>query len=564
MSSSFSTRQGIKNLPEICYQHGLSQVVICPGSRNAPLILSFTAHPSMECLSVTDERSAGYLALGMAQYSNKPTGVLCTSGTAVLNLAPAVSEAYYQNIPLIIFTADRPKEWIDQSDGQTIRQTEIFKNYIKHSFELPLETAHPDDLWFFNRTVSQAIDTATNFPAGPVHINIPLREPLYTPLPLEYQIKNIISAAQVSIKLLKEAENDLVVKWNSFSRKMLVFGMGAKSEQLYTIVRKLSQRNDTVVFAENLSNIVGEDVIYSPEPLIASLSEEEKLQFQPDLLITIGDGIVSKRLKQFLRAFRPREHWHFASSTHYTDTFKILSTIIRSEPVDVLSILAETVSKDSTDFEALKEKNKKLVPLHKEFISKVGKVDLRVMDEILSSVPADSVVHLANSTPVRYAQLSPSRHELTYYSNRGTSGIDGCVSTALGSAYVSGKNTFVVTGDLAFIYDSNALWNDYLKTELKIIVLNNNGGNIFSLIDTSSEMDKAKKFFTTPHRVKIKSLAEAYGVEYLECDEIEKLGELVKQMASIQGTCLLEVKTDATLNTKTFKEYYQFIKSAII
>jgi 2-succinyl-5-enolpyruvyl-6-hydroxy-3-cyclohexene-1-carboxylate synthase len=563
MSTSFSARQGIKNLPEICFHHGLKQMVICPGSRNAPLIISFTAHPSMECLSITDERSAGYFAMGMAQYSGKPVGVVCTSGTAILNLAPAVSEAFYQNIPLIVFTADRPKEWIDQSDGQTIRQTEIFKNYIKQSFELPLETAHPDDLWLFNRTVSQAIDTATTFPAGPVHINIPLREPLYTPLPEDYQIKNIISTAPVSAKLTGESEAVLLNKWNSFPRKMLVFGMGAKNEQLNAIAQELSHRNDTVVFAENLSNISGEEIIFSSEPLMAALSEDEKLQFQPDLLITLGEGIVSKRLKQYLRAFPPQEHWHIASSAHYTDTFKSLSTIIRSKPVDILSILAETEPNSTFDFGSLKEKSKKIRSLHKQFLSKVGLMDIRLMDEILSAVPADSVVHLANSTPVRYAQLSPSRHELTCYSNRGTSGIDGCVSTALGSAFVSGKNTFVITGDLAFIYDSNALWNDYLKTDLKIIVVNNNGGNIFSLIDASSEMEKAKRFFTTPHRVKIKSLAEAYGVPYLECIDILKLNELVKQMASIKGTCLLEVKTDAAQNTKTFKEYYQFIKQAL-
>jgi 2-succinyl-5-enolpyruvyl-6-hydroxy-3-cyclohexene-1-carboxylate synthase len=563
MSTSFSARQGIKNLPEICYQHGLKKVVICPGSRNAPLILSFTAHPYMECMSITDERSAGYFAMGMAQCSGKPAGVVCTSGTAVLNLAPAISEAFYQNIPLIVFTADRPKEWIDQSDGQTIRQTEIFKNYIKQSFELPLETAHPDDLWLFNRTVSQAIDTATTFPAGPVHINIPLREPLYTPLPEDYQIKNIISAAPVSTKLTGESGAALLDKWNRFPRKMLIFGMGAKNEQLNAIAQELSQRNDTVVFAENLSNIIGEEIIFSSEPLVAALSEDEKLQFQPDLLITLGEGIVSKRLKQYLRAFPPQEHWHIASSTHYTDTFKSLSTIIRSKPVDVLSILAETKPNTTFDFGSLKEKSNKIRSLHKQFLSKVEMMDIRVMDEILSTVPADSVVHLANSTPVRYAQLSPSRHELTYYSNRGTSGIDGCVSTALGSAFVSGKNTFVITGDLAFIYDSNALWNDYLKTDLKIIVVNNNGGNIFSLIDTSSEMEKAKRFFTTPHRVKIKSLAEAYGVPYLECIDILKLNELVKQMSSIRGICLLEVKTDAAQNTKTFKEYYQFIKQAL-
>lgn len=198
MSNTTIARQGIRNIPEICRLHGLTTAIICPGSRNAPLILSFTQHAAIDCISITDERCAGYIALGMSQMNADPVAVVCTSGTAVLNLAPSVAEAYYQNLPLIIFTADRPKEWIDQADGQTIRQNDIFKNYIKHSFELPLETVHPDDLWYFNRTVSQAIDTALKFPAGPVHINVPLREPLYTPLPVEFNIQSISKTFKIA------------------------------------------------------------------------------------------------------------------------------------------------------------------------------------------------------------------------------------------------------------------------------------------------------------------------------------------------------------------------------
>jgi 2-succinyl-5-enolpyruvyl-6-hydroxy-3-cyclohexene-1-carboxylate synthase len=185
-------RQGIKNIPEICARLGVKKVVIAPGSRNAPLIFAFTAQPELECLSITDERSAAYFALGMSQHSGEGVALVCTSGTAVLNFAPAIAEAYYQSIPLLVFTADRPAEMIDQADGQTLRQTNIFGNYIKASFDLSLDTVADADLQFSDRQVSQAIDTALAYPQGPVQINVPLREPIYTAIPEKHSNPKII------------------------------------------------------------------------------------------------------------------------------------------------------------------------------------------------------------------------------------------------------------------------------------------------------------------------------------------------------------------------------------
>lgn len=563
MSNTNNVRQGIRNIPEICYRHGLTKAVICPGSRNAPLILSFNKHPELECLSIVDERSAGYFALGMAQLKGQPVAVVCTSGTAVLNLAPSVSEAYYQNIPLIIFTADRPKEWIDQADGQTIRQTDIFKNYIKQSFDLPLETAHNDDLWYFNRTVSQAIDTAVQFPAGPVHINVPLREPLYTALPEAFNIPNLIKTSPHERKISEETLSSLVKKWNQFEKKIVIFGILRKNSLLNELAHKMAQREDTVVIAENISNVSGEDIIYAPEPLVASLNENEKQTCQPDLVLTIGEGIVSKRIKQYLRAYPPKEQWHIPTSGSYTDTFRCLSSILQTEPFSFLeTLLDQSQSPANSKYNTLKKKNRDLVNLHQSYLSRVGFSDILAIHRVLSGIPGGAIVHLANSSPVRYAQLSPSKGSVSYFSNRGTSGIDGCVSTAAGSAFMSGKPVYLISGDLAFIYDSNALWNNYLHLNLKIVVINNNGGNIFSLIESGEEMEKARSFFETPHKVKIKALCEAYGAGYLECSSTEGIEEAMRNLGLSQGTCILEIKTDSKLNTRVFKEYYQFIKQA--
>ncbi len=560
MSNSNNARQGIRNIPEICLRHGLRKAVICPGSRNAPLILSFTKHHSIDCISITDERSAGYFAMGMSQLNGDPVAVVCTSGTAVLNIAPAVSEAYYQNLPLIVFTADRPKEWIDQADGQTIRQTDIYRNYVKQSYEVPLETLHHDDLWHFNRIISQALDTATKYPAGPVHINIPLREPLYTPLPEDFKIANITKTLPVQKELSGEDLNSFRAKWNSLGKKMIICGILRQNEELKKVLQEFALRKDTVVIAENLSNIAGKDILSAPESLVASLSDEEKNNFRPDLLLTIGEGIVSKRLKQYLRAFPPAEQWHFGTSGNYTDTYKSLSVLLEVNPTQFLSHLKNNPEKG--DYSELKKKNWIQNELLTKYLQKVELNDIRVIREVLKEVPGQSIVHLSNSTAIRLAQLSPSREDLTYFCNRGTSGIDGCTSTAAGSAYLSGKPVYLITGDLAFIYDSNALWNNIPELNLKIIVINNNGGNIFSLIESSPEMDKARNYFETPHKVKIKPLAEAYGAGYYECSTVEKLKEAMSNLTCHKGNCILEIRTDAKMNTKVYKEYYQYIKQA--
>jgi len=560
MNETFHSRQGIRDIPDICYAHGITRVILCPGSRNAPLIRSFTKNPNIECLSITDERSAGYFALGIAQYSQKPVAIVCTSGTAVLNIAPSIAEACYQHISLVVFTADRPPELIDQSDGQTIRQSKIFSNYCKASFEVPVETCHPDDLWLFDRTISQAIDTTVQFPRGPVHVNLPMREPLYGSLPVESSSPRIIRSTRALPVLSPGEMARYLMNWEQYGKKLIIFGTGHKIETMNSVANKLAERPDTAIIAENLSNISGTKFVYAPDPLLASFNEYEKTEYQPELLITIGDSIVSRRLKHFLRTCKPKEHWHISSSAEYTDTFKSLTDIIITDPGIFLNELLHTKTSPGCSYAGMfLEKKLALATLHNEYISDAGFCEMKVMSEVLAATRASSVVHLANSMPVRYAQFFQSRQDITYYSNRGTSGIDGCVSTAAGSAFESKLPTLIITGDLAFIYDSNALWNNYLHPDLKIVVINNNGGGIFSLIDTGSEINDIRSFFETPHRVNIKSLAEAYNVAYIYCEENLTLKACLQELFMTKGPVVLEVKTDQSQNRKAYKGYFHLI-----
>ena len=318
-------RQGIKNLPEICARLGVKKVVIAPGSRNAPLIFAFTAQPELECLSITDERSAAYFALGMSQHSGEAVALVCTSGTAVLNFAPAIAEAYYQNIPLLVFTTDRPAEMIDQADGQTLRQENIFANYIKASFNLPVDTVADADLQFSDRQVSQSIDTALAYPQGPVQIYVPLREPIYTAIPVTHSCPKIIKTVGATSTLSVESLQVLQTDWLKYKRKLVVFGVFPKNDALNKLAQQLAAQPDVVVLAENLSNITGKNIITQQEALFSRINSKEdripilsddnndrvgtlssRSDFAPELLITIGHSVICKQLKIYLRSHQPQ------------------------------------------------------------------------------------------------------------------------------------------------------------------------------------------------------------------------------------------------------------------
>ena len=552
-------RQGIKNIPEICAQLGVRHVIIAPGSRNAPLIFAFTAQPAMECLSITDERSAAYFALGIAQQSGEAVALVCTSGTAVLNFAPAIAEAYYQNLPLLVFTADRPAEMIDQADGQTLRQTNIFANYIKASFDLPVETIVDADLDFSDRQVSQAIEIAVSYPQGPVQLNVPMREPIYTALPETHSNPKIIRTLSSNIELSDNSLKTLQDSWLQHKRKLVVFGVFPKDEALNQLANRLANEPDVVVIVENLSNISGDNIITQPESFFSSLPAEKKAEFKPDLLITVGHSVICKQLKLFLREHRPVAQWQIESSMPYVDTYKSLTTVIPGLAVDVLGKMP--LGKSQSDFGKLFHVQMDVIAArHNAFVGKPELSDMSITRQLLTQIPSGTVLHLANSTSVRWTQLFPARTDLTYICNRGTSGIDGSLSSAAGYAYASKQPTVFLTGDLSFIYDSNGLWNNYIGGNLKIIVMNNNGGNIFRFIGDKELMAKSLDFFTTPHNVKIKALVEAYGLNYMSCETAGNLDDSIHKLLDADKATVLEIFTDADLNTDNYKEYFKNIK----
>lgn len=559
------SKQGVVNMVELCARHGIRHAVLCPGSRSAPITLAFVRHGAFMCHSLIDERSAAFFALGIAQQLRQPVALVSTSGTATLNFAPAIAEAYYQHISLLVITADRPPEWIDQADGQTIRQRNLYANFIKKSFELPVETATDDDLWYAHRIVSEAINACRYPDAAPVHLNVPLREPLYT-LPgksAESSVRAIYSPRIVSIPD-GEILTKLLETWQASSRRMIVAGQHPFDETLNAALVQLSA--STVVLAEATSNIAARpNILTHLDGVMNRVTLESATDFQPDLLITFGGNVLSKRLKQFLRDHPPAEQWHLDISGATVDLFKSLTSVLPVEPQRFLNTLSQhpATNSDAPYLQRWQACEDEVQHALKKILDAAPFSEFVAVREILNALPAHSNLQLGNSMPVRYANLVgiDAAKFITVNCNRGTSGIDGTVSTAVGAATAFGTPTTLITGDLAFFYDSNALWNNHLPPNLKIIVLNNGGGGIFRLIDGASTVAERERFFATASTRSVPKLAAAFDVPCLTCNDHAGLQSALAEFYRMPTTAVLEVRTTSEIDVKVFNDFRKSVQS---
>lgn len=558
--------KGIRHLAKICALKGVEHAVISPGSRNAPLIAAFLNEPTILCTSIVDERCAAFFALGIAQQKQLPVVLICTSGSAVLNYAPAIAEAFYQKIPLIIITADRPHEWIDQGENQSIIQSDIYKNYIKKSVELPIETTIEKDKWYSDRLVNEAINYSLFPEPGPVHINVPLREPLYDLVEIESApLPKIIEANKYTTKLIDDEIAVLKKQWQASSKKMIIVGSQTNNEELNGILNLISNDDSVIILSEQNSNIQIDTnkKISIIDACVEIITKNEFVQYQPDIIITLGGGIVSKKLKFYFRNVSVI-HWHVSIAGEHWDTFQNLSSVIQQNAEDFLKDLYNQANLIESNFKSLWILlQDKLLKLHHQYLSELDFCDFKIFDFLLTHIPEHSNIHFGNSTPIRYANLFLQDQSKSYIinANRGVSGIDGVTSTASGAAYAHPSIlTLCISGDIAFLYDSNALWNDQLPKNLKIIVINNGGGNIFKIIPGPTKINQYDKFIETKQTVHIQSLVTAFGLNYYFADSLETLQKtFIDFISSSNKASVLEIKTDSDYSANALKNYFQYL-----
>lgn len=551
----YSKKLSVQLLGEILYRYGITDMIISPGSRNAPLTIHFTHHKEYTCYSIVDERSAAFFALGMAQSKKKPVAVCCTSGTASANYYPAIIEAFYQNIPLLVLTADRPENFVDIFDGQTIRQKEIYKNHIYGSFQLS-ESEEDNSLTQNFLTIKDALQTCI-LKSGPVHINIPFSEPLYEQTEkIEINIEKLTLPER---KYTSEKYDSLLESWNQYNKKMILVGMQPPCPELETLLEKLAHREDTVILTEITSNLNSPKLYPNIDRYIFPFGEGKMDEYKPDFLLTIGQNVVSKKIKAFLRNSHLKSHWHLDEFWH-PDTFFSLTEKITDTPVNFLSRLINVPPKQSNYsllWEQLKKEREKK---HEEFVKDIPFSDLKVIKTLNEKIPDVYNLQISNSSMIRYAQLFTFNSKNKIYCNRGASGIDGASSTAVGFAVADENPTLLLTGDIGFFYDSNALWNKYIPASLRIVLMNNGGGDIFKIIPGPDTSDSLNEFFVTQHNRTARRLAQEYNFEYNEVHDQE---ELIKHLDSFftlsDKPKLLEVNTQGKSNAAILHNYFNFL-----
>ena len=572
-----------------CLKLGITDVVISPGSRNAPLAIGFASNKEFNCYSIVDERSAGFFALGIAQQTKNPVILLCTSGSAMLNYSPSVAEAFFSEIPLIIFSADRPKYKVNIGDGQTINQLNVFGKNILSSDELIQDVTHqtqtilssnkqkllPPNLDSKNLVKLQLKIQNSNeellnnrinasiLLRKPVHINVPFEEPLY-----DFIKKPTVSLQNKVKRKTKELTkfnlneyNDIVYK---NSKILVLVGTSKPSCLSEEVIAKIKNNSNIVVLTESTSNLHDNSFFGNIDQLIAPielLKTRDDLfeNLKPELLITTGGMIISKKIKDFLRKHPPNLHLHVGENEAKDTYFKGVKHLNVSPNLFFNNVLTKK-SRSSEFYNSWKRISEKRVSAHNNFIKTAKFSDFIVFSIISSRIPGQYQIQDANSSPIRYLQLFNISNSNDTYCNRGTSGIDGSTSTSVGSAVVSDSPVLLITGDLSFFYDVNGLWNNYIKSDFRIILINNSGGGIFRILPGYENNEIFSKFIETKHNLKAKKIAQLYGFNYQ--NKKTKWGiklALKTFFKKSKKPKILEITTPSDISSKTLKNYFEFL-----
>ena len=551
----FSSKRSIQLLAYLLKEYGIFNIVISPGSRNAPLSIHFSETDEFNCYSIVDERSAAFVGLGMAKSEKKPVAITCTSGSASANYYPAITEAFYQNVPLLILTADRPTDFVDIFDGQTIRQNAIFAQHSYGDFQLLEDGKENADEENFN-LIKKAIELCFE-KQGPVHINIPLEEPLYqlvSELPTFPPIEKTIQKKQY------ELPSNLAAEWNISKRILILVGTRDYSKELEMQLGQLVKNHSIVVLTEATSNIKHPKFFSHIDRYIFNFSEEDFKTYAPDLLVTIGQNVVSKKVKQFLRKAKPKNHWHI-HEIWQPDTFFSLTEKIETQPEIFFKKLLNFIKLEPQPYfnlwDVLRDKRDLK---HKDYCLKTPFSDFKFFEILSEKLPENINLHFSNSSAIRYAQLFDFQKN-KIFCNRGTSGIDGSTSTAMGFAMKSAQQTVLVTGDLGFFYDINGLWNNYIPPYTRIIIFNNGGGDIFKIIPGPGSTNALEEFILTKHHKNAEYIAKHFGFSYTKVSDEDTLSRVLDNFFKQDVKAkILEVDTSAIENSEILKGYFEFLK----
>lgn len=543
-----------------CVAHGVKHIVFSPGSRNAPFAIAASKHDSIETYVIHDERSAGFFGIGLSEKTEAPVALCCTSGSAPANYVPAITEAYYRNIPLIVISADRPNAWINQGDGQTIQQLGLFKEFVRYSCHLEDGNLTPTTQWQYQRETALLFSKATGMNRGPVHLNVGLSEPLYREAE---KTSNLSRTIHFPInRSVDEASLQPVQQAIEGKKTMVICGQMPPNPKLQSVLATFSERNDVVILVENTSNLQSERFNACIDRSLASLPASTLEAFQPEILISIGGAVVSKKIKDFLRTTPLEMHIKVGFDFPEMDTYQQLSHSFLCDPIDFFSQLNESapLKSQSNFFGKWKQLDYKGKDLLAEFTQETEHfTDFEVYQILMRTLEEGTTLHMGNSSVVRYCQLFDPIHQCNYFANRGTSGIDGSLSTALGYASKDEGLNVIIVGDISFLYDSAALQIQTTQSNVKILLINNHGGGIFRIIPGPRESDQLERYFEAQHG-HTGAFAAQLGWEYSAVSTAKAFADALPSFLASDLRSILEIQTEREVNPKILNDFFTFIK----
>lgn len=560
----YSNKENVNILTSLLLEYGVSDAVVCPGSRNAPIVHNLSVCEAIRCRPVTDERSAAFYALGLAIATRRPTVVCVTSGSALLNVMPAVAEAAYQHVPLIVISADRPQQWIDQLDGQTIPQPDALGRFVRKAVQLP-EPHNDEERWMCRRLVNEAMHLATCRQGAPVHINVPISEPLF-----EFNIEQLPQLSRfnnIKRATIKDASMDMPDAFHNATRPMIVIGQLAHGTISHETIRSLSEKY--VVMSEPLSN-PSYMTIHFDEAIRYIVSdnssinddEDDKTAYYPDYVIYVGDTLVSKPARRFLRNAKAPSCLITPDAADIHDPLMTLTDIVECDTDSINALLASLCDAPDTDercrfhdrWQSFLDAYAAHADAYAPEYSQMATV--KYFEEQLADLDIDICVHYANSSAVRLACIYAQHY---VWCNRGVNGIEGSLSTAAGFSLATNDMTVCVIGDLSFFYDQNALWNSNLRGNLRIILLNNRGGGIFRQLPGLNDSPAADDLVMASHENTAQGICTQNDIGYLSAKSMDemRIGIVTLLTRESDRPMLLEVFTDSNDDVKALEKYFK-------
>lgn len=565
----YSNKENINILTALLIDYGVCDVVVCPGSRNAPIVHNLSQCGVMRCYPVTDERSAGFYALGLALATRRPTAVCVTSGTALLNLAPAVAEAFYQHVPLVVVSADRPQQWIGQLDGQTLPQCGALGKFVRKSVQLP-EPVDDEQRWLCRRLICEALHASTYRQPSPVHINVPITEPLFTfdveALPQVERFRMIgMDTTMEPVGILDRLRGE--------ERPLVVVGQMANGTVSADTMRELTRHY--VVFAEPLSNS-SYATQHFDEVVRMVASSRQQADYTPSYIIYVGDTIVSKPARWWLRQSKAPSCLVTPDALDIHDPLMTLEDIVEVPLGDIDSLLLSFCSicrcsdgdagikADTAEsqrayrarwqqlFDRCDERVENFLPTYSQMAT------VKYFEEQLADLDADISVHYANSSAIRLACIYAQHY---VWCNRGVNGIEGSLSTAAGFSLGKDGMTVCVIGDLSFFYDQNALWNRNIDGRLRIILLNNHCGGIFKQLPGLDRSPVANSLVGAEHDTTAQGICTQNDIGYLSAKSMDEMqiGIVTLLTREADRPMLLEVFTDSVDDMKALNDYFSLV-----